>query len=107
MIVQPRSEAFGAPTPNGPVGQNRNNHAIVRKILVIEDEPKMYRNLTIILRLENFHPLPALPPTPYEIEKGLHWALPSAIWTKFKPVFTSRGSVPFSGSQTSKRRVAG
>jgi hypothetical protein len=57
--VQPRSEAFGAPTPNGPVGQNRNNHAIVRKILEIEDEPEMYRNLTIFLRLKNFHPLPA------------------------------------------------
>jgi response regulator RpfG family c-di-GMP phosphodiesterase len=57
--VQPRSEAFGAPTPKGPVGRNRNTHAIVKKILVIEDEPEMCRNLTTILRLENFHPLPA------------------------------------------------
>ena len=29
------------------------------KILVIEDEPEMCRNLTTILRLEKFHPLPA------------------------------------------------
>ena len=31
----------------------------MKKILVIEDEPEMCRNLTTILRLENFHPLPA------------------------------------------------
>jgi DNA-binding NarL/FixJ family response regulator len=31
----------------------------MRKILVIEDEPEMRRNLTTILRLEKFHPLPA------------------------------------------------
>jgi DNA-binding NarL/FixJ family response regulator len=31
----------------------------MKKILVIEDEPDMRRNLTTILRLENFHPLPA------------------------------------------------
>jgi len=31
----------------------------MKKILVIEDEPEMRRNLTTILRLENFHPLPA------------------------------------------------
>jgi DNA-binding NarL/FixJ family response regulator len=29
------------------------------KILVIEDEPEMRRNLTTVLRLEKFHPLPA------------------------------------------------
>jgi DNA-binding response OmpR family regulator len=29
----------------------------MKKILVIEDEPEMRRNLTTILRLENFHPL--------------------------------------------------
>jgi DNA-binding NarL/FixJ family response regulator len=31
----------------------------MKKILVIEDEPEMRRNLTTILRLENFHALPA------------------------------------------------
>jgi DNA-binding NarL/FixJ family response regulator len=31
----------------------------MKKILVIEDEPEMRRNLTTILRLERFHPLPA------------------------------------------------
>jgi DNA-binding NarL/FixJ family response regulator len=31
----------------------------MKKILVIEDEPEMRRNLTTILRLEKFHPLPA------------------------------------------------
>ena len=31
----------------------------MEKILVIEDEPEMRRNLTTILRLENFQPLPA------------------------------------------------
>ena len=30
----------------------------MKKILVIEDEPEMRRNLTTILRLEKFHPLP-------------------------------------------------
>src|SRR5215469_1093843 len=30
-----------------------------RKILVIEDEPEMRRNLTTVLRLEKFHPLAA------------------------------------------------
>src|SRR6478736_1363431 len=31
----------------------------MKKILVIEDEPEMRRNLTTVLRLEKFHPLPA------------------------------------------------
>jgi DNA-binding NarL/FixJ family response regulator len=31
----------------------------MKTILVIEDEPEMRRNLTTILRLERFHPLPA------------------------------------------------
>jgi DNA-binding response OmpR family regulator len=31
----------------------------MKKILVIEDEPEMRRNLTTILRLETFRPLPA------------------------------------------------
>lgn len=31
----------------------------MKKILVIEDEPEMRRNLTTILRLEHFHALPA------------------------------------------------
>src|ERR1700716_1226187 len=31
----------------------------MKKILVIEDEPAMRRNLTTILRLEKFHPLAA------------------------------------------------
>ena len=31
----------------------------MKKILVIEDEPEMCRNLTTILRLEKFHPLSA------------------------------------------------
>jgi len=31
----------------------------MKKILVIEDEPEMCRNLTTVLRLEKFHPLPA------------------------------------------------
>ena len=31
----------------------------MKKVLVIEDEPEMRRNLTTILRLEKFHPLPA------------------------------------------------
>jgi DNA-binding NarL/FixJ family response regulator len=31
----------------------------MKRILVIEDEPEMRRNLTTILRLENFDPLPA------------------------------------------------
>jgi DNA-binding response OmpR family regulator len=31
----------------------------MKTILVIEDEPEMLRNLTTILRLEKFHPLPA------------------------------------------------
>src|SRR5271157_2337894 len=40
-------------------GLNRNIHTIMKKILVIEDEPEMCRNLTTILRLEKFHALPA------------------------------------------------
>jgi DNA-binding response OmpR family regulator len=40
-------------------GLNRNTHTIMKKILVIEDEPEMCRNLTTILRLEKFHALPA------------------------------------------------
>jgi DNA-binding response OmpR family regulator len=32
---------------------------IIRKILVIEDEPEMRRNLTTVLRLEKFQALPA------------------------------------------------
>src|SRR3954471_18810210 len=32
---------------------------LMKKILVIEDEPEMRRNLTTILRLENFQPLAA------------------------------------------------
>ncbi len=32
---------------------------IMKKILVIEDEPEMCRNLTTVLRLEQFRPLPA------------------------------------------------
>src|SRR5215475_4697904 len=31
----------------------------MKKILVIEDEPEMRRNLTTVLRFEKFHPLPA------------------------------------------------
>ena len=31
----------------------------MKKILVIEDEPEMRRNLMTVLRLEKFHPLPA------------------------------------------------
>ena len=31
----------------------------MKKILVIEDEPEMRRNLTTVLRLEQFHALPA------------------------------------------------
>src|SRR5262249_23910174 len=31
----------------------------MKKILVIEDEPEMRRNLTTILRLEKFQPMPA------------------------------------------------
>jgi DNA-binding response OmpR family regulator len=31
----------------------------VKKILIIEGEPEMRRNLMTILRLEKFHPLPA------------------------------------------------
>jgi CheY-like chemotaxis protein len=31
----------------------------MKKILVIEDEPEMRRDLTTILRLEKFHPVPA------------------------------------------------
>src|ERR1700745_1018476 len=31
----------------------------MKKILVIEDEPEMRRNLTTVLRLEKFRPLPA------------------------------------------------
>jgi DNA-binding response OmpR family regulator len=31
----------------------------MKKILIIEGEPEMRRNLITILRLENFHPLPA------------------------------------------------
>src|SRR5262245_22097255 len=31
----------------------------MKKILVIEDEPEMRRNLTTILRLEKFHPIAA------------------------------------------------
>ena len=44
--------------PKG-LSRNRNTHANMKKILVIEDEPEMRRNLTTILRLEKFHPLPA------------------------------------------------
>ena len=31
----------------------------MKKILIIEDEPEMRRNLTTVLRLERFNPLPA------------------------------------------------
>ena len=36
-----------------------NSNFSMKKILVIEDEPEMRRNLTTILRLEQFHPLAA------------------------------------------------
>ena len=39
----------------------------MKKILVIEDEPEMRRNLTTVLRLERFNPLPA------ETESELSW----------------------------------
>jgi DNA-binding NtrC family response regulator len=44
----------------------------MKKILVIEDEPEMRRNLTTILRLERFNPW--LPPT----------AEPASSWLKEK-----------------------
>ncbi|MGA7883955.1 MAG: response regulator transcription factor, partial [Terrimicrobiaceae bacterium] len=37
----------------------REREGIMKKILVIEDDPEMRRNLTTILRLEKFHPLAA------------------------------------------------
>jgi DNA-binding CsgD family transcriptional regulator len=47
-----------APIPKGPVGRNRNTQRKYEKDFAIEDEPEMCRNLTTILRLEKFHPLP-------------------------------------------------
>jgi len=41
-----------------PIGRKRNTE-IMKRILVIEDELEMLRNLTTILRLEKFRPLSA------------------------------------------------
>jgi DNA-binding response OmpR family regulator len=42
-----------------PIDRKRNTEKIMKRILIIEDELEMLRNLTTILRLENFRPLPA------------------------------------------------
>ena len=47
------------PEQRVPVRQADSLDMIIRKILVIEDEPEMRRNLTTVLRLEKFHALPA------------------------------------------------
>ena len=43
----------------GPGGQTQSADGPMKKILVIEGGAEMRRNLTTILRLEKFHPLPA------------------------------------------------
>ena len=50
------------PRCRGPRDLLHRNHkltSIMKKILIIEDEPEMRRNLTTVLRLERFNPLPA------------------------------------------------
>ena len=42
-----------------PADRKRNTEKIMKRILIIEDELEMLRNLTTILRLEKFRPLPA------------------------------------------------
>ena len=39
--------------------KRRNSDRTMKKILIIEGQPEMRRNLMTILRLEKFHPLPA------------------------------------------------
>jgi CheY-like chemotaxis protein len=41
------------------IDRKRNKGKIMKRILIIEDEPEMLRNLTTILRLEKFRPLSA------------------------------------------------
>ena len=63
----PRAQAAhsqGVETCKGPAHTNRidrkqNTDKIMKRILIIEDELEMLRNLTTILRLEKFRPLPA------------------------------------------------
>jgi len=42
---------------HGMHGELRRRNEPMKKILVIEDEPEMRRNLTTVLRLEDFQPL--------------------------------------------------
>ncbi len=42
-----------------PIDRKRNTEIIMKRILIIEDELEMLRNLTTILRLEKFRPLSA------------------------------------------------
>jgi len=46
-------------TNTDPIGLKRNTEIIMKRILIIEDELEMLRNLTTILRLERFRPLSA------------------------------------------------
>jgi CheY-like chemotaxis protein len=46
-------------TNTHPIGRKRNSEIIMKRILIIEDELEMLRNLTTILRLEKFRPLSA------------------------------------------------
>ena len=55
----------------------------MKKILVIEDQPEMRRNLTTILRLENFRALPAA-----DGRIGLERAVQQAV-PEFRPNFDS------------------
>ena len=61
MASAQSSKAPEGHSANNPVGQGRDpdTDMFMNKILVIEDEPEMRRNLIAILRLERFHPLAA------------------------------------------------
>jgi DNA-binding response OmpR family regulator len=58
--MQAYSEAIEAGHANtSPIDRKRSTEKIMNRILIIEDELEMLRNLTTILRLEKFRPLPA------------------------------------------------
>ena len=61
MASAQSSKAPEGHSANNRVGQGRDpdTDMFMKRILVIEDEPEMRRNLIAILRLERFHPLAA------------------------------------------------
>ena len=59
MAAEKRNDLKGnVQTPKDPVGRS-NSDELMKKILIIEGQPEMRRNLTTILQLEKFQPLSA------------------------------------------------